>query len=457
MAASPLRPLAAGGRPTLKNLHAKAEVYVHLSKRAHALRQQLFGYAKGLPGEAEWLKPLKGRRMMEYYWPSKHDLPSFHMDQYFKMQALRHAPKETHPSLLSLARLLTSLISKKQQVRALLSRLDSELLSQNPTLQDLHALYKSIFPDDPLKGVVPEEQHWQWADALHPHTLLALLEMSFKLRGEEKKFESVLEEARACRTEEDLQRTLKLRLGTELHAAVGPALLFLSTENHFLLPAPCCSYEVSCDGWETSSFSTSHLQQQQQQHHVAESEDRARCTARLLSLTAAAKQQQQPQQQPQQEPALEAAANRTPKRKAHSRHARQTAASAAAADREGAVGLGLLGPPRVQTVRVGLKMEETQQQQEQREQQQQAAALLLQQEVTKDPRLAGYLGRQHRFVDPLFKRRRVSFLDRLARSRIKSQHDREIRSQVYVQHPDNMDSFPNNKGFLTRKWPSPYH
>lgn len=86
MVPSPLRPLAAGGRPTLRKLTAQSEVYVHLEKRAYALRQQLFGYAKGLPGENAWLKPLKGKEMMEYYWPSKYDLPSFHMEQYFEMQ-----------------------------------------------------------------------------------------------------------------------------------------------------------------------------------------------------------------------------------------------------------------------------------------------------------------------------------------------------------------------------------
>ena len=82
----PLRGLAVGGRPTLKSLSTQSEVYVHLEKRAHALRQQLFGFAKGMPGEVAWLKPLKGKEMLNYYWPSKYDIPSFHLDQYLQMQ-----------------------------------------------------------------------------------------------------------------------------------------------------------------------------------------------------------------------------------------------------------------------------------------------------------------------------------------------------------------------------------
>lgn len=86
MAHIPLRPLRAGGRPSLRNLTAQSQVYVHLEKRVEALKKQLFGYAKGLPGEHVWLKPLQGKDLMEYYWPSKYDLPSFHVDQYLKMQ-----------------------------------------------------------------------------------------------------------------------------------------------------------------------------------------------------------------------------------------------------------------------------------------------------------------------------------------------------------------------------------
>ncbi|CDJ37315.1 hypothetical protein ETH_00032930 [Eimeria tenella] len=134
-----LRPLAVGGPPRLRTLGAAAGVYVHLSSRARALQQQLFGFAKGLPGESAWLKPLKGKEMKEYYWPSKYDLPSFSVQQYFEMQALRYAPKQTHPSLLGLSRLLLLMTQKQQQIKKLLQQLDAELLAENPTLQDLHA------------------------------------------------------------------------------------------------------------------------------------------------------------------------------------------------------------------------------------------------------------------------------------------------------------------------------
>jgi hypothetical protein len=63
--------------------------------------------------------------------------------------------------------------------------------------------------------------------------------------------------------------------------------------------------------------------------------------------------------------------------------------------------------------------------------------------------------RRWRFVDPLYRRRRVKFLERYARGQCKP---KEIKYNEYrVQHPDNMAQWPSNKNSGTVKWPSPYH
>ncbi|KAL8274363.1 hypothetical protein Esti_001685 [Eimeria stiedai] len=454
MGPPPLRSLAAGARPCLQNLHSKSEVYVHLEKRAHALRQQLFGYAKGFPGEKAWLKPLKGKELIEYYWPSKHDLPSFHMEQYLQMQALRHAPKPTHPALLSLSRLLGLLILRKPQCH--LACL-------------VTSLYKTLFSDDPLRGMVLGDNPLQWTDFLHPHTLLALLEKSLKLRGEEKKFVGFLEEARACNTEQELHAFLKRRVESSLHESLGPPLLFLATKTSFSLPAPCCSYKAEgtaylciiaslssslfvCPYWDSSAAAAPDpLHQHEQQQGPTQAADRGRCTAHVLSLRAAtAGQQQQPQQQ--QQPIIQ----RGRRSRAQQQVPQESKPSAAAAADAG-VSLSLLSPFRALTVDVSLSPEETEDERLKRQQRRAAAAQQLQQELALDPRLGAYMHAERRFFDPLFKRKRVSFLDRLARGRVKSAVERELRSQVYAHHPDQQVSFPNNKGLLVRRWPSPYH
>ncbi|CDI79902.1 hypothetical protein, conserved [Eimeria acervulina] len=137
--------------------------------------------------------------MLNYYWPSKYDIPSFHLDQYLQMQALRYAPKKTHPSLVSLSGLMRLLATKKNIICRLLQQLDAELLKENPTLQDLHALYRSLFPDDPLSGVAPQDKTWRWTDKMKPQTLLGLLELSAKLRGTtQTEFNRILREASEC-------------------------------------------------------------------------------------------------------------------------------------------------------------------------------------------------------------------------------------------------------------------
>lgn len=60
-------------------------------RQISSARKNLFGYACGMPGEENWVKPLEGRRMLKWYWPSKFLLPEARLSQYFQMQVLQPA------------------------------------------------------------------------------------------------------------------------------------------------------------------------------------------------------------------------------------------------------------------------------------------------------------------------------------------------------------------------------
>merc|ERR1712072_1092317 len=66
-----------------------------------------------------------------------------------------------------------------------------------------------------------------------------------------------------------------------------------------------------------------------------------------------------------------------------------------------------------------------------------------------------YLARRHRFIDPMFRRRRLKWLERQMAGKNK---EREVKfNTYYATHPDEHKEWPSNKGSVTVVWPSPYH
>ena len=66
-----------------------------------------------------------------------------------------------------------------------------------------------------------------------------------------------------------------------------------------------------------------------------------------------------------------------------------------------------------------------------------------------------WLRRRHRFVDPMYRRRRLKWLERLMRD-LNSEKEKKY-SGYYASHPDHMEHFPTNMGSVSVKWPSPFH
>ena len=64
------------------------------------------------------------------------------------------------------------------------------------------------------------------------------------------------------------------------------------------------------------------------------------------------------------------------------------------------------------------------------------------------------LGRRHRFVDPLQRRRRLKWMERLLQGKHSAQELKH--GSHYKTHPDQQEIYPTNMGPVTIKWPSPY-
>lgn len=67
-----------------------------------------------------------------------------------------------------------------------------------------------------------------------------------------------------------------------------------------------------------------------------------------------------------------------------------------------------------------------------------------------------YTSRRHRFIDPMFRRRRLKWLERQAAG-LNNETNIKLRASFYGPHPDEQEEWPTNKGGLHKKWPSPYN
>ncbi|KAF4655623.1 hypothetical protein FOL46_008185 [Perkinsus olseni] len=119
------------------------------------MQDRLWGPMKGMPGERWFLKPLEGPKYAEWYFPSKYNVPEFKVGDYFEMQAERYR-KKTHPAMAQFDKVTNRVYRDKDRIRAFLSRLDEESFRKEPAFQDLYAMYRLMDPKSPLSFQVPE-------------------------------------------------------------------------------------------------------------------------------------------------------------------------------------------------------------------------------------------------------------------------------------------------------------
>jgi hypothetical protein len=72
-------------------------------------------------------------------------------------------------------------------------------------------------------------------------------------------------------------------------------------------------------------------------------------------------------------------------------------------------------------------------------------------ESSADPKSL-FVNKRHRFVDPLFRRRRLKWMERFLAG---MNNSKEIKyNRHFTRHPDDQKAFPSNLGSVTVRWPN---
>ncbi|SPJ11613.1 conserved protein, unknown function [Plasmodium sp. DRC-Itaito] len=115
-------------------------------KGIESCKKKIFGYVENMPGEKNWLKPLVGKSMQNYYFPSKYLHLDFNLKEYLRMQTVRFKKKETDESLLKLQKCINMIIENKDMIDKFLCKIPKELFIENQSLKDFYELYLTIYP-----------------------------------------------------------------------------------------------------------------------------------------------------------------------------------------------------------------------------------------------------------------------------------------------------------------------
>ncbi|GAW83790.1 hypothetical protein, conserved [Plasmodium gonderi] len=117
-------------------------------KGIESCKKKIFGYTENMPGEKNWIKPLLGKSMQNYYFPSKYLHLDFNLKEYMRMQTVRFQKKETDDSLMNLQKCINLIVENKDKVEKFLRNIPKELYFENQSLKDFYSLYLTIFPAD---------------------------------------------------------------------------------------------------------------------------------------------------------------------------------------------------------------------------------------------------------------------------------------------------------------------
>ncbi|KFG30611.1 hypothetical protein TGRUB_207800 [Toxoplasma gondii RUB] len=414
--------------PSLRRLQEGQTPHSMRKSAVADARKKIFGYACGMPGEEQWVRPLQGRQMMKWYWPSKYMLQDVQMAQYFQMQAMRFAPRPAHVSLTTLSATMEQCWKKRDAVRAFFQSIDEKVLRENPTLQDLYGLYRTLCPDDPLRTPV-DPALWRNPGFTWQHTADQRIVSSSTNREQQG---DPSEPEMATRRVAQEQATHKRHNSPANINDDVAALLFSRTEQSGAIRNVCAASPYLHGGKNNRSRDRFHNGAREADSSEEDSLEQPK------SLI------------------LDTESRGT----ALSRSRTQECLLALSALAENGLGQSaseLIQQPVVLRVDIGLGDREPVQDTTAFRKKQEQSRRTLQAALDHDERLARYHGAKHRFFDPLFRRRRLSFLDRFARERIKGEKARQLGAQLYVKHPDQKPVWPDNKGLLTRKWPSPFH
>lgn len=107
-------------------------------------RKDIFGSTRGMPGEEEWMKPLRGRSRNRWYWPSKYLHADFSLRHYLAMQLKRLEKRKEHPAILQLWDTVKLFSTHTDELMRFMGKVDENTFKKSTTLQDAHALLQII-------------------------------------------------------------------------------------------------------------------------------------------------------------------------------------------------------------------------------------------------------------------------------------------------------------------------
>ncbi|PFH31758.1 hypothetical protein BESB_022500 [Besnoitia besnoiti] len=366
--------------------------------------------------------------MMKWYWPSKYMFQDVQMAQYFQMQAMRFAQRPAHASMTKLSSAMEECWRKRDAVRSLFQSIDERVFRENPTLQDLYGLYRTLCAENPLRFPVDpamwRNPEFTWR---HPDVQTGIgLSLSGDVRVRHPHGDKSPVASDCAKHLSDARQMSPSSADNEVSR-----LLFSQTEQSHYIRSICAAAPAvhgRKGSWLRDRLHS--VSEGEADHEISGNERKS------LRLDVPAAASGLPRDRMQQ---CLLALSSLPE------------AGLSSSDSE------RMQQPPVLRVDVGLGDPEPVQDAAAFKKKQERSLRALETALDHDDKLARYHGAHHRFFDPFFRRKRLSFLDRFARERIKGEKARQLGAKLYVKHPDQKSVWPDNKGLLTRKWPSPFH
>lgn len=358
-------------------------------------RERVFGPQGNMPGDRNFRKALEGRKMMRWYFPSKYAMQDFKSEEYFEMQADRFAPRPVHACMSSLNATAQEVVKHREDLRRFFRNLDEETFLNTPTLQDLYGVFRMVDPDPVLSFPVPENIFLE-------HSPLWGTSPPFRYPAQSLDSGEMSPPTQAAVVEEE---EVEADGSTPLKSARSHEAAEEEIPDELLALWALVSERLT-----TAEGGSTRANALDTRINMVRSEEEVRSL--LLE------------------------------------EARQVGIVAPFEDSSVVFRDGRLGAYLVRPENGGSKEERA------------ASQMRAEEELTKmrtkgPASVRDYVTRRHRFIDPMFRRRRWKWLERQMAGKNK---EREVKfNTYYATHPDDQPEFPTNKGSVTVVWPSPYH
>jgi hypothetical protein len=357
----------------------------------NAAKDRVFGPQRNMPGDRFIRRRLEGQELKQMYFPSRFSLQDFRVDEYFEMQAERFAPREVHASIPQLESTLKRIAKNRTKVKDFF-----ETKVKVHTPEGRQTLQENPTLQD-LHGLLRHLDAWPQLCALgssHPDLATKDLE----------------------------EPPLRLTPKSSLSSRPGSG----STD----------SSQAQTDPSEDSNRRELAMLATQLRDAMPRG-DWMKLEAQMLQLKSAEEVQELLLAAKQQREIV-------PEYKS---------LSLVMEDEEVQTDKPAFASKRLSSVLA--KTTKGQGDEQKRTQGQEKGEATIDRYLAGQGTITTYLKRRHRFIEPMYRRRRLKWLEKMQANRIKAK-DLQL-NDYWPVHPDKKEKWPTNMGSVTIKWPSPWH